>query len=121
MNKYINKKCIISEDEITIKLEDIRDEYVYKFALGEIGTIYITKDCLFINPKFDPNLKIQELRNKLLYESFYEIFQEKHCDTLSNKYYIKIISMINDKTLEQLGYSVMSEEEELKTMFQKRR
>lgn len=120
MNKYINKKCIINEDEIIIKLEDLRDEYIYEFALGEIGTIYITKDCLFINPKFDPNLKIQELRNKKLYESFYEIFQEKHYESLSNKYYNKIISMINNKTLEQLGYSIMTEEEELKRIFKKR-
>lgn len=121
MQKYIDKKCIIGEDEIIIKLEDLRDEYIYESALGEIGTICITKDSLFINTKFDPNYQIQESKNKLLYKAFYEIFKEKEYDSLSNKYYVKIMYLIKNKILEELGYIIKTEEEYLNELISKKR
>lgn len=51
MLKNIKKKCIIDEDIITITLSDPRDNYIYEYALGDIGNIYLSEEGVMINQK----------------------------------------------------------------------
>lgn len=104
--KTIEKKCIITEDLIEIRLEDIRDNYIYQNALGDIGSIYISNEGIQIFPHFDPNSKIYSLRNKELLQIFKEIFDTTEYNPLSNEYFHKINQMIENKTLEKLGYII---------------
>mgnify|MGYP003302723949 CR=1 FL=1 len=47
--KTIIKECIIYEDSIIISLEDTRDNYIDKNALGKIGYICISPYGIIIN------------------------------------------------------------------------
>ena len=88
--KIIKKTCIVTEDTIIIKLEDLRDNYVYKNSLGQIGEIYISREGILTYPNYDPDSKIQLLRNKKLTEAFIELFEATDYNPLSREYYDKI-------------------------------
>lgn len=109
--RNINKECIINENDIIIRLEDPRDNYIYKNALGEIGKIYISREGIMISANYDSEQKIELLRNKKLTEAFTEIFEATDYNPLSRKYYDKILIMVEDGTLEFLGYEIKREEE----------
>lgn len=111
--KYIKKECLIEGSDITLRLEDTRDSYVHENALGEIGKIYISREGIMMSANYDANKKLDFLRYKKLTEAFSEIFEATDYNPLSRKYYDKILIMIEDGTLEFLGYEIKRITEDL--------
>lgn len=112
MLKYIEKICIISEDEIELKLSDVRDNYIYPASLGELGSINIYEDGIFININSDEETKIVSKRESILKEAFKEVFGTHDYNPLSKEYYRTIKTMIKNKTITSLGYKIVKYEEE---------
>lgn len=105
--KTIIKECRIYEDSIIISLEDTRDNYVSKNALGKIGDICISPYGVMINPNLDIcEERIEKLREKKLMETFNEIFKDIDYNPISDKYYIQIKNMISTQELAPLGYTI---------------
>lgn len=109
--KNIIKTCYVEEDIITLELEDPRDEYIYKNALGKIGTINFSKEGVLISPNYEIDLRTTNIGYKELEKAFYEIFGSNDFDVLSGEYYKKIKQMIANGKLQSLGYTIKSEEE----------
>lgn len=111
--KKIEKTCIISKDFYSIYLEDTRDSYTNKYALGNIGSIYISKDGVSMFPQLDADEKINNLKEKKIIETFIEIFGKEKFEPLSDKYYKIIKDKIESGELKKLGYLVKEEELDL--------
>ena len=116
--KNLRKICLIDEDTIEIILEDTRDNYIQPLALGKIGTIYISPNGIL----FYPNIEgleddIDILRERYLKREFCEIFEATDYNPLSAKYYHAILALIDDGTLESLGYEIKNANEELENSF----
>lgn len=109
--KNIIKICYVEEDIITLELEDPRDEYIYKNALGKIGTINFSKEGVLISPNYEVELRTTNIWYKELEKAFYEIFGSNDFDMLSGQYYKKIKQMITNGKLQSLGYTIKSVEE----------
>ena len=106
--KKLEKTYLVYEDTVMIYLEDLRDNYIYPKALGQIGYIAISKFGVMINQNPDTDeLEIEELRKQQLTKAF---FKDKEYDILSREYYDEILTMIEAGTLESLGYTRLSEE-----------
>lgn len=111
--KTIIKECRIYEDSIIISLEDTRDNYVSKNALGKIGDICISPYGVMINPNLDIcEERIEKLREKKLMEAFNEIFKDIEYNPISDKYYLQIKTMISNQELTSLGYTVYKIDDE---------
>lgn len=104
MEEYIEKTYIMEEDNITIKLEDTRDDYVEPNALGNIGTINLSPSGALILPDYSTDSELDEIKEKKLLLSFKEIFGEEEYNPLSGEYYQKIKIMIQNGLLTPLGY-----------------
>ena len=121
--KTIIKECRVYEDSIILSLEDPRDNYVHKNALGKIGDICISPYGVIINFSMDIcEEKIEKLREKKLLEAFKEIFGNIEYNPLSDKYYEQIKEMISNGKLTSLGYTISeldSEYEEKDTINKK--
>ena len=109
--KNIKKECIIDGDTITLKLVDLRDNYVYEDALGDIGSVYISKDGMMIYVELGYEEKIEKLREAKIYQELKKIFGTEEFNPLSDEYYNKIKMLISNKTLESLGYTISNEQE----------
>ena len=109
--KNLEKTYLVYGDTVMIYLEDLRDNYIYPKALGQIGYIAISKFGVMINQNPDTDeLEIEKLRKQQLTKAFKEIFKDKKYDILSREYYDEILTMIEAGTLESLGYTRLSEE-----------
>jgi hypothetical protein len=105
--KAIIKECIIYDDSIVISLEDTRDNYIDKNALGKIGEICISPYGIIINPNMDVCDKdIERKREQQLMKEFKELFGNIEYDPISDKYYQQIKEMISNKELTSLGYTI---------------
>lgn len=104
MEEYIEKTYIMEEDNITIHLEDTRDNYVESNALGNIGAIYLSNAGMLILPQYEDNKELDKIKEEYLLLSFKEIFGIDEYDPLSSEYYQKIKMMIQKGFLDSLGY-----------------
>ena len=112
--KNIIKECITYEDSVVISLEDPRDNYIIKNALGKIGDICISPYGIIINPNMDScDKNIERKREQKLIEIFKEIFGNIEYDPISDKYYHQITKMITNKELTSLGYTIYEFDNEL--------
>lgn len=108
---YIRKTYIEYPDEaITLYLEDTRDNYVNKSALGEIGNICIAKGYIGCNADYTG--ENETVKEQILEEAIQEIFGITKIDTLSEEYYDIIMKKLQDGTLAALGYTEKSLEYE---------
>lgn len=106
MQKTIEKRCIVEDDAIIIRLSDTRDNYIYPTSLGEIGEINVYQDGIFIVADQNEEEKIVARRESVLLATFKEIFNEDNYDQTSKEYYRKINTMIENGTLKSLGYTI---------------
>lgn len=112
MKKYIEKKCIIEYDRIVIQLLDTRDNYIYPKALGNIGQIILSKSGTLVYPTYGYDEKLDKLKEIKLYQAFKEIFGTEEYNPLSSEYYQIIKIMIENGTLQSLGYEILPDEYE---------
>ncbi|MBQ2873313.1 MAG: hypothetical protein IJE89_04880 [Bacilli bacterium] len=101
----IIKEYEIYEDSVMLYLTDTRDNYVDKNSLGEIGFIGISPYGALIAENFSIEETLERKRENKLQEEFIKIFKEE-CNPLSEKYYPKILSMIENGELSSLGYNL---------------
>ena len=111
MLKSIEKQCEVSYDTIVLRLYDTRDNYIISDAMGKIGEIYLSKDGVFIYPDYANDDKIRPEKEKILIEAFKEIFGTTEFDPLSSVSYNAIKSMIENRTLENLGYTIVEDKD----------
>lgn len=104
MEKYIEKTYMVEDENITIQLTDTRDNYIYEDALGEIGSICLSPLGVIIFPTYSVDERQDKLKEMTLLLSFKEIFGEEKYNPLSKEYYQKIKTMIENGTLDSMGY-----------------
>ncbi len=106
MLKSLEKRCYVSETSVDIKLTDTRDNYVVSTAMGEVGTISMCKEGVFIYPSYESFDDLEDRRERTLYEAYAEIFGTKEFDPLSSQSYDAIQALIKNGALKKLGYTI---------------
>lgn len=106
MLKSLEKRCYVSETSVDIKLTDTRDNYVVATAMGEVGTIFMCKEGVFVYPSYENFDGLDDKRERTLYEAYEEIFGTKEFDPLSSQSYDVIQCLIKNGTLAKLGYTI---------------
>lgn len=120
MLKNIIKEYNIDEIGIQITLEDPRDSYVEKEALGVIGNIYLSPQGVFLIEQADFDERKNRIRESIVLQVFSELFGTKEYNPLSREYYDKLKAMIDNKTLSALGYTEVQNQEEDDFYFRKK-
>ena len=106
MLKSLEKRCCVSETSVNIRLTDTRDNYVVATAMGEVGTITMCKEGVFIYPSYESIDGLDDRRERTLYEAYEEIFGTKEFDPLSSYSYDTIQVLIKNGTLTKLEYTI---------------